>query len=74
ILIEGNTDSSGSAAFNERLSEARAEAVKQYLVSHGIDPDRLRTKGYGQTQPVEPNTTTVGRAINRRVNIQFTIE
>lgn len=74
ILIEGNTDNSGSVGLNQRLSQKRAESVMRYLIQHGIAPERLQAKGYGEARPVEPNTTTGARAINRRVNIQFTIE
>ncbi|MCL4478557.1 MAG: OmpA family protein [Deltaproteobacteria bacterium] len=74
IVIEGNTDNTGTAAFNEKLSVSRADSVMKYLIQHGINPDRLKAKGYGEAQPVEPNTTSGARAINRRVNIQFTIE
>lgn len=70
ILIEGHTDNTGTAAFNQTLSEARAAAVKDALVADfGIGPDRMTTAGFGDTQPVEPNTTAEGRAQNRRVEI-----
>lgn len=74
ILIQGNTDNSGSGQLNQRLSQKRAESVMQYLIQHGIAADRLQAKGYGEARPVEPNTTSGARAINRRVTIQYTIE
>lgn len=74
ILIQGNTDNSGSVQLNQKLSQARADSVMQYLIQHGIAPKRLQAKGYGESRPVEPNTTSGARAINRRVTIQYTIE
>jgi outer membrane protein OmpA-like peptidoglycan-associated protein len=70
ILIEGHTDNVGSAASNLTLSDARAAAVKAALVADfGIADDRMTTKGFGDTKPSVPNTTTAGRAQNRRVEI-----
>jgi outer membrane protein OmpA-like peptidoglycan-associated protein len=69
ILIEGHTDSRGSAATNEALSKARADAVAGYFTSHGISPDRITTAGLGPSRPVADNNTTEGRANNRRVEI-----
>ena len=70
ILIEGHTDNVGAAASNLALSEARAAAVKAALVADfGIEGSRLTTKGFGDTKPSMPNTTAVGRAQNRRVEI-----
>jgi outer membrane protein OmpA-like peptidoglycan-associated protein len=70
ILIEGHTDNVGSAASNLALSEGRAAAVKATLVSEfGVTGDRITTKGLGDTKPAVPNTTAVGRAQNRRVEI-----
>ena len=70
ILIEGHTDNVGSAASNLSLSDARAAAVKAALVSEfGIADERMTTKGFGDTKPAAPNTTAVGRAQNRRVEI-----
>ncbi len=66
--IQGHTDSKGTAAYNMKLSERRAEAVKAYLTKdEAIKPDRLTTKGYGLTKPVASNDTEEGRAKNRRV-------
>jgi outer membrane protein OmpA-like peptidoglycan-associated protein len=70
ILIEGHTDNVGAAASNLSLSDARAAAVKATLVSDfGLDAARITTKGFGDTKPSGPNTTPVGRAQNRRVEI-----
>jgi outer membrane protein OmpA-like peptidoglycan-associated protein len=70
ILIEGHTDNVGAAASNLSLSDARAAAVKAALVSEfGLDAARITTKGFGDTKPSAPNTTALGRAQNRRVEI-----
>jgi outer membrane protein OmpA-like peptidoglycan-associated protein len=67
-MIIGHTDSDGAAAHNMELSEKRAEAVKNYLMTHfSIDGARLQSDGKGATQPVAPNTTPAGKAKNRRV-------
>ena len=70
LLIEGHTDSVGSDAYNQQLSERRAESVKAYLVSKGIAESRIETKGYGESQPVTSNDTEAGRAKNRRVELK----
>lgn len=70
VSIEGHTDSTGSEEHNQRLSERRAEAVKNYLVRAGICEERKTTTiGHGDSMPVAPNTTEEGRAKNRRVEI-----
>jgi outer membrane protein OmpA-like peptidoglycan-associated protein len=71
LSIEGHTDSTGSAEFNQKLSEQRAESVKGYLVNKNIMPARLRTLGYGESKPLVPNNTPENRALNRRVEIQI---
>jgi outer membrane protein OmpA-like peptidoglycan-associated protein len=68
-IIEGHTDSVGSASSNVRLSEQRADSVKRYLVRQGVDSNRLRTTGRGQEHPVAENNTASGRQQNRRVEI-----
>jgi len=67
VTIEGHTDSQGNDASNMTLSQGRATTVLNYLVSKGISPSRLRAVGFGETRPVADNTTSAGRAQNRRV-------
>ena len=67
VEIQGHTDSRGSDAYNQRLSEQRAASVKRYLVNQGINPARLVTRGFGEAVPVASNLTEEGRAHNRRV-------
>lgn len=69
VKIYGHTDSTGSDAINNPLSERRAEAVYNYLLSKGISGTRLEAKGFGSTQPVADNNTAAGRAQNRRVEV-----
>jgi outer membrane protein OmpA-like peptidoglycan-associated protein len=69
VLIEGHTDSKGSAATNEALSKARADAVGAYLTSRGVPADRITTAGLGSSRPIADNKTADGRANNRRVEI-----
>ena len=69
--IEGHTDSAGSNTLNQRLSDARANAVKLYLVENNIDAFRLSSIGYGEDRPIADNTTKTGRAQNRRVEINL---
>ena len=70
IKLEGHTDSIGSEKYNQRLSEKRAEATKQYLVKQGrIEDSRISTSGYGESKPIASNRTKAGRAQNRRVEI-----
>jgi OOP family OmpA-OmpF porin len=68
-VIEGHTDSTGAAEYNQDLSERRAQAVVQALVNSGIDRDRLTARGYGESRPVASNDTAAGRAQNRRVTV-----
>jgi outer membrane protein OmpA-like peptidoglycan-associated protein len=72
VEIAGHTDKTGSLATNTRLSQARAEAVRAYLATKGVAPERMVAKGYGPTQPVATNTTAAGRAQNRRVELRQT--
>jgi outer membrane protein OmpA-like peptidoglycan-associated protein len=68
--LGGHTDNVGTAAYNQKLSEARAVAVKAWLVSHGIGEQRITPKGYGDTRPLVPNTTDANRFKNRRVELK----
>ncbi len=70
IIAVGHTDSVGSDAYNQKLSVKRAEAVKAYLVSKGIEKNRVYTEGKGEKQPVADNKTKEGQAKNRRVEIE----
>jgi OOP family OmpA-OmpF porin len=70
IIAVGHTDSVGNDAYNQRLSVRRAEAVKAYLVSKGIEANRVYTEGKGEKQPVADNKSAAGRAQNRRVEVE----
>ena len=71
VQIEGHTDNEGTEAYNQKLSEDRAKAVRKYLIGKKVDPKRLMYKGYGFSRPKASNRTEEGKAINRRV--EFTI-
>ena len=70
VIAIGHTDSIGSDAYNQKLSVRRAESVKAYLVSKGVEPNRIYTEGKGEKQPVASNKTADGRQKNRRVEIE----
>jgi OOP family OmpA-OmpF porin len=70
VEIQGNTDSTGALAWNMKLSEMRAEAVKAFLVRNGVAAGRLTTRGLGPNEPIAPNNTAEGRAMNRRVDFK----
>lgn len=72
IVIEGHADAIGSDAYNQKLSERRANAVKAYLTEKGVNPQKMETVGYGESRPVADNKTAAGRAQNRRVNVNIT--
>jgi outer membrane protein OmpA-like peptidoglycan-associated protein len=67
VLVEGFTDSDGDASLNQQLSEARAQAVAQWLIEQGIDSARISAVGHGADNPVAPNDTPENKALNRRV-------
>jgi OOP family OmpA-OmpF porin len=70
VAVEGHTDSVGSASVNKKLSQARAQAIADYLTYNGFKPsDRVNAVGYGDSKPIAPNTTAGGRAQNRRVDL-----
>ena len=71
ITVIGHTDNVGTEAANQRLSVRRANAVKQYLATHGIDAQKIKATGQGMTKPVADNKTAQGRAKNRRVEVQI---
>jgi OOP family OmpA-OmpF porin len=70
IIAVGHTDGVGDDVYNQKLSVKRAESVKAYLVSKGIEKNRIYTEGKGEKQPVADNKTTEGRTKNRRVEIE----
>lgn len=72
VEVAGHTDSVGSDAYNQFLSEKRAEAVKAYLVEHGVTANRISVVGYGESQPRDTNDTIEGRRLNRRVEVAAT--
>jgi outer membrane protein OmpA-like peptidoglycan-associated protein len=69
VDVEGHTDNVGNADFNQKLSEDRAEAVKDFLVQQGVKPNSIQSQGMGMTQPVASNSTASGRQLNRRVDL-----
>ncbi len=75
VVIEGHTDSTGSAAINELLSKKRAEAVRQYFLANGtLTADKVTAIGYGAERPLSPNDTPAGRAVNRRIDVVIKAE
>ena len=71
--IDGYTDNRGSKALNLALSQKRAESVKAYLVSKGVDAENINTTGNGMSNPIADNKTAASRAKNRRVEIHYTV-
>lgn len=71
VLVEGHTDNTGDEKLNQKLSEARAESAKKYLVSQGVDGSRLSTVGYGESMPIADNKTAEGKKKNRRVQFKI---
>jgi len=71
VKIEGHTDSQAADDFNLKLSQRRADAVREYLINAGISPDRMTAVGFGETMPIASNKTDKGRAQNRRVDFNI---
>jgi OmpA-OmpF porin, OOP family len=71
VRIEGHTDSTGDETYNLKLSQQRAESVREFLMQNGIEPNRIVARGYGETAPVASNDTAAGRQQNRRVELVF---
>ena len=69
VVVQGHTDSTGSEAHNEQLSNRRANAVEAYLVGRGVDRGRITSVGYGEAYPVASNASESGRQLNRRVDV-----
>jgi OOP family OmpA-OmpF porin len=69
VEVAGYTDSRGSGLYNQRLSQSRAEAVRQYLIQRGVAPERLGARGFGETNAIDTNATTNGQGRNRRVEL-----
>lgn len=69
IKVEGHTDSVGEAAYNQQLSQSRAQSVTNSLLNNGLAPNRITTRGYGETRPIASNETAAGRRENRRVEV-----
>ena len=72
VDVYGHTDSTGSDAYNQSLSERRAVSVADYLAGHGVQSQRIATRGYGESQPIASNDTDAGRSANRRVEVKLT--
>ena len=69
VNVDGHTDWTGTDAYNQGLSERRANSVRDYLASRGVDASRLIASGHGESQPIASNETREGRALNRRVEL-----
>ena len=71
VKLDGHTDSTGSDAVNNKLSQKRVDSIRDYLIEKGINPNRIVAKGHGSSKPIAPNDTAEGRAMNRRVEINL---
>jgi outer membrane protein OmpA-like peptidoglycan-associated protein len=71
IEIGGHTDNVGKDEANQTLSQGRADSVREYIIGKGVEPDRIKSKGYGETQPIQTNDTDEGRQANRRVEVKI---
>lgn len=74
IEIAGHTDNTGDSAYNKKLSQARAESVRSYLIKKGVPASRMLAKGYGAEQPVADNDDETGRQLNRRTEVRIISE
>ena len=74
LVVEGHADSNGSDAFNLELSQKRTESVKDYLIKKGVSGSRIKAIGYGESKPIATNSTALGRAKNRRVELKMSYE
>ena len=74
VVVEGHTDYMGSDAYNQKLSERRANAVRDYLIQKGIASSRIQVVGYSKHRPIDDNKTAEGRAMNRRSELEVTLE
>jgi OOP family OmpA-OmpF porin len=72
VEVGGYTDTQGNDAYNQKLSQARADSVMNYLISKGVDASRLTAVGYGEANPIADNNTAAGRSKNRRVELKQT--
>jgi len=72
VKIEGHTDSQGSSDYNAQLSQRRAEAVRNFLVTNGVAPERITAQGMGEDYPIATNSSASGRQQNRRVEVTIT--
>ena len=71
VEVQGHTDSTGDKTYNQKLSEKRADAVAEYIIKHGISPERISSRGYGETKPVASNETKEGMQKNIRTEFYF---
>jgi len=71
VEVQGHTDNVGNKDYNRKLSIERAETVKRFLISKGINPSRLTVVGYGDSQPISDNKTPQGKALNRRIEFKI---
>jgi OOP family OmpA-OmpF porin len=74
VMVKGHTDYMGSDEYNQKLSERRANAVRDYLIQKGIASSRIQAVGYSEHRPIADNKTAEGRALNRRAELEVTLE
>ena len=71
VRLDGHTDNTGEAAYNFNLADKRSQAVRAYIIAHGIQADRLEVRSFGSTRPITENDTPTGRSQNRRVELSI---